>query len=282
MLRLGVQVSLQAKLVNLILKARSLECNTFQFFSRNPRQWKRVKLDKKDVRLFKRHLNKEEFNPIVIHAPYTCNLASPEKRLFKNSLKAFIQDLQEANLLGADFFVFHIGSHRHTSEKEGLERVSFALKKVLEEVNTKTIILLENTSGSGSWLGYRFWHHRFILKKLHWTNKIGVCLDTCHLWSAGYNIQTQEGIKGLLSEIEEEVGLERVKLIHLNDSKDPLGSRRDRHQHIGAGYIGMKGFKIILQEPFFRNLPIILETPKTSDEDDLRNLQVVRRIYYGL
>jgi len=144
------------------------------------------------------------------------------------------------------------------------------------------MILMENTAGSGSWLGYKFWHHSFILKKLRWTNKIGVCIDTCHCYAAGYDVATKAGLKKMFVEIEKEIGIERIKLVHLNDTLDRLGSRRDRHQHIGEGYIGREGFRNILSHPIVRSLPLILETPKRKMEDDKRNLERVRRIYYGL
>ncbi len=277
-MKLGVQISIQGGLDKVIDRAIELKCNCVQFFSRNPREWKRRRLDKIEVELFKQKLKTTKISPIVIHAPYTCNLASPKQRLYKESIKAFVRDIEDANILEADFFVFHMGSHSKTSEKEGLERVVKALKIALEKAKPRCIILLENTSGSGSWLGYIFWHHNYILRKLKWHKKIGVCLDTCHSFCAGYDISTPEGLENLLDEIEAQVGLERLKLIHLNDSKDKLGSKRDRHYHIGEGYIGLKAFERIVNHPKLKDLPFILETPNKNPLDDFKNLERVRSI----
>lgn len=282
MLKLGVQVSIQGGVDKAPLRAEELDCNAFQCFSRNPREWRRPKLDREEVSLFKRGIKEKAMCPVVIHAPYTCNLASPDKHLFKNSMRAFIKDVKDANVLGAHYFVFHMGSHSKTSELEGLERIARALKKTLQKVNTKTVLLMENTSGNGSWLGYKFWQHSFILKELKWSNKIGVCIDTCHCYAAGYDVASKEGLKKMFTEIDKYVGIERLKLVHLNDSMDPLDSRKDRHQHIGDGHIGREGFRNILRHPIIRNLPLILETPKKSIEDDLKNLETVRRLYYGI
>ncbi len=281
-MRLGVQVSIQGGLDKVVDRALHLGCNTVQFFSRNPREWRRKRLNKREVELFRKNLKNKDIKPVVVHAPYTSNLASPRKKLFYDSLRVFIKDIKDANLLEADYFVFHMGSHSKTSEIEGLKRVSYALKTTLRKVGTKTIILIENTSGSGSWLGYRFWHHAFVLKRLNWSNKIGLCLDTCHAWSAGYDVSSRRGLEKMLEEIDAHIGLERLKLIHLNDSKDPLGSRRDRHAHIGEGFIGEEGFRNILTHPLLKDLPFILETPNKEPQDDLKNLERVKRIYNGL
>jgi len=277
-MKLGMQISIQGGLDKVIDRALELGCNCIQFFSRNPREWKRKKLNKKEVELFKKKLKDTNISPVVIHAPYTCNLASPKKKLYRDSVKAFIRDVQDADVLGADFFVFHMGSHTKSSEKEGLDRVTEALKTVFEKLKPRCTILLENTSGSGSWLGYTFWHHNYILKKLKWNKKIGVCLDTCHSFCAGYDISTEEGLENLLEEIDKAVGLERLKLIHLNDSKDKLGSRKDRHFHIGEGFIGLEAFKRIVNHPKLRDLPFILETPNKNPSDDPKNLMIVKSI----
>jgi deoxyribonuclease-4 len=251
-----------------------------QVFSRNPRQWRKSLLAEEDISLFKKKVKESKIKPIVIHIPYTLNLASNKRRFYKITIEEFTTDLIESDKLGADFLVTHMGSHKGGTEAGGLLRITGALKKILEKTkDVKTMILLENTSGSGRWLGHVFRHHRFILERLGWSERIGICLDTAHAWAAGYKINEAKGLDSLLDEIECQVGLKRLKVIHLNDTREELGSRQDRHYDIGKGKIGNKGFRLIINHPLLRDLPFILETPKKSDADDVRNLKRVRRLY---
>jgi len=166
------------------------------------------------------------------------------------------------------------------SEKQGLERIAKALRLILKNTaNLSTEILLENTSGDGSSLGYIFSHHGLIFRKLRYNRRLGLCLDTAHAWCAGYRINNKDGLNSLLDQIDREIGIERLKVIHLNDTLDELGSRKDRHFHIGRGKIGEEGFKLVLSHPSLKYLPFILETPKTHEDDDMINLSTIRRIY---
>lgn len=283
MLKLGCQVSIAGKIYESVERAKLLGCNTMQIFTRNPRKYRRGNLDKEDIKIFREMVKKEKIEPVIAHIPYTLNLASSKNNFHKITIREFTQDLIEVDKLGIQYLVTHMGSHKGFTETEGLFRIIDALKKILEATPTvKTMILLENTSGSGKWLGYKFVHHNIILKNLNWTKRIGICLDTAHAWAAGYKINTLEGLNALLDEIEREVGLERLKLIHLNDTKEKLNSRRDRHFHIAKGLIGKEGFYNILNHPKLKNIPFILETPKNSDEDDIENLETVRRLYNGI
>lgn len=253
-----------------------------QMFARNPRQWRKSTLSKEDIKLFKEKVLNEKINPVVIHIPYTLNLASSKQRFHKITIKEFTQDLIEADKLGAQYLVTHPGSHKGASAEEGIDNLTRALKKILKGTKgVKTEILLENTAGSGSWLGYNFSQHKIVLEALKWTPRLGLCLDTAHAWAAGYKIDEEEGVNGLVAEIEREVGIERLKVIHLNDTKDKLDSRRDKHADIGVGNIGKKGISLIVNHPKLKNVPFILETPKDSDEDDIRNLNIVRELYNG-
>jgi deoxyribonuclease-4 len=282
-MRLGVQVRYGADLSDLLKQAKDLGCNTIQFFNHNPRGWKdTTKPTQEEINKFKKETKKLNINPLFIHLPYLLNLATPDDNLYKRSINAFINQIKKAQNLGVEFLVMHLGSHKKSGEKFGLRRIVQALNTILDKTYDSYVnILLENTAGSGSWLGYNFAHHGFILKNIRNKKRIGVCLDTCHAYVSGYDISKKEGLNNLLKEIDEETGLEKLKLIHLNDAKDKCGSRRDRHQDIGKGYIGYSGIKEIINHPFLKDIPFILETPKKTDSDDIRNLNTVRRLFHG-
>ncbi len=280
LLKLGVHVSIAGKIYKSVDRARQLDCNTMQIFSRNPRQWRKTALNFQDAATFKKKIREAKIDPVVVHIPYTLNLASAKRSFYKITIREFTADLIEADKLGADYLVTHMGSHKGGTEKGGLLRIANALRKVLAATpKVKTAVLLENTSGSGSWLGYNFSHQKFILEALDWTKRIGLCLDTAHAWAAGYKINSLKGLEALLEEIDREVRLERLKVIHLNDTNVELGSRLDRHFDIGKGKIGRKGFSLILNHPRLKDKPFILETPKEKEGDDVRNLEAVRALY---
>jgi deoxyribonuclease-4 len=276
---LGMQVSTEGKIYEALNRAHELGCNTMQVFSRNPQRWRDDFLDPKDIEEFKQRQEKFKIQPLFIHISYLINLASPNPRLYGGSIDAYIEDILEAHTLKADYIVTHMGSHKETSEEQGIERLTRALNRILEKTsNTSVGILLENTAGSGSWLGYKFTHQKKIIQGLKRKERVGLCFDTAHAYLAGYDIATKEGLEATLDEIEELVGIKLIKLIHLNDARDKLGSRHDRHEHIGKGNIGLEGMKRIINHPRLRNLPFILETPRKTNEDDAMNLNTVRRL----
>ncbi len=281
-MKLGVHVSIAGKIYKSIDRAVELGCNTMQIFSRNPRQWRKSSLSDEDVERFKKKVKKANISPVVIHIPYLLNLATAKKSFFKITIREFISDLVEADKLGADYLVTHVGSYKGGTEEGGLSRIIQALNKILKETKgAKTKVLLENTSGSGHWLGYKFSHQKIILDGLNRPEVVGICLDTAHAWAAGYKINEPRGLKALLDEIDQAVGLERLKVIHLNDTQEELGSLRDRHYDIGEGQIGRRGFNLIVNHPKLRELPFILETPKNNQDEDKENLKVVRQLHKG-
>ena len=280
MLKLGVHVSIAGKIYKSIDRTVELGCNTMQIFSRNPRQWRKTLLSDEDVERFKKKVKKSNISPVVIHIPYLLNLATVKKSFFKVTIKEFIADLVEADRLEADYLVTHMGSYKGGTEEGGLSRIIQALNKILKETKkVKTKVLIENTSGSGHWLGYKFSHQKIVLDGLNRPESVGICLDTAHAWAAGYKINEPRGLKSLLDEIDQAVGLERLKVIHLNDTQEKLGSLRDRHHDIGTGEIGRKGFNLIVNHPKLREAAFILETPKKRENEDKENLEAVREIY---
>jgi len=276
---LGVHVSVQGKIYEAVERAHKLGCNTMQIFSRNPQRWRDNFLEPKEIEEFNQRREKFKIRPLFIHIPYLINLASPNPRLYEASIEAYIEDILEAEALKADYIVTHMGSHKETSEEAGIERLTQALNIILEKTHhSKVGILLENTAGSGSWLGYKFSHQQKIIQGLKEKERVGLCFDTAHAYLAGYNIATQEGLEATLDEIDKLVGINLIQLIHLNDAKDRLDSHRDRHEHIGKGYIGRQGMKKIVNHPKLRNLPFILETPKDSENADKINLATTKRL----
>jgi len=280
---LGVHVSTEGKIYEALERARVLGCNTMQIFSRNPQRWRDNFIEPRDIEEFNRRQDKFKIRPFFIHIPYLINLASPNPRLYEASIEAYIEDILEAEVLGADYIVTHMGSHKETSEEAGMERLIQALNRILERTkNIRVGILLENTTGSGSWLGYKFSHQRKIIQGVKQKSRVGLCLDTAHAYLAGYDISKKDGLEQLLGEIDKLVGLNRIKLIHLNDALDKLGSKHDRHEHIGKGHIGLAGMARIINHPLLRNLAFILETPKDSLDADRMNLAVVKGLRASL
>lgn len=277
---LGVHVSGAGKIYQTLDIAHSLGCDTMQIFSRSPQSWRNdFKLSPGDIEEFKARRKKYKINPVFIHISYLINLASPEPRLYNGSIRAYIEDIRDAQSLGVDYIVTHMGSHKQTSEDAGIKRLVEALNKILEKTKgSKVGILLENTSGSGSWLGYRFYHQHKILKGLKEKSRVGLCLDTAHAYLAGYDLSTKQGLEKMLDEIQEMAGIKLIKLIHLNDAAGELGCHHDRHDHIGKGHIGLSGIKRIINHPKLRNIPMILETPKTTEKSDKENLKLVRKL----
>ncbi|KPK96443.1 MAG: hypothetical protein AMJ95_14270 [Omnitrophica WOR_2 bacterium SM23_72] len=280
---LGVHISGRRRLADTIEDAHKLGCNTMQVFSRSPQRWRDRFLDNKEIEEFNRRRKQFRINPVFIHIPYLINLASPNPRLYEASIEAYIEDILEASVLKVDYTVTHMGSHKDTSEEEGIKRLIEGLDIILEKTKHVQVgILLENTSGSGSWLGYKFSHQKTILENLKHKGRVGLCFDTAHAYLAGYDIATKQGLEHTLEEIDRMVGARLIKLIHLNDARDKLGSHHDRHENIGKGYIGMEGMSWIVNHPRLRDLPFILETPKSADDKlDIMNLKTVRRLRRG-
>jgi len=276
---LGVHVSGFGRIYNAPLFAHKLGCNTMQIFSRSPQKWRDGSLDKADIEEFRRVMDIYGIKPVFVHVPYLINLASARQTLYRISIKAYIEDIKEAEALGADYIVTHMGSHNDTSEKEGLSRLKAALKVIIEKTKDSSVgILLENTAGAGSWLGYKFEHQAEVMAGLGFNPRLGLCLDTAHAYLAGYDLSTKDGLYSTLGEIDRLIGIKYIRLIHLNDARGGLGSRCDRHEHIGKGGITGKGIRRILRHPLLKNKPFILETPKDNENSDKVNLAMVRRL----
>jgi len=281
-LKIGCHVSISGGIDNSVIRAEKLGCNTLQIFSKNAATWREKILDKVEVKKLKRNLKNSNLNidPVFIHTSYLINLASPSDELYFKSINSFIEEMKRADLLMVDpYLITHPGAHTGMGVEYGIQRVISALNIILEkssDLGLKTVILLENTAGSGTHLGYTFRQWKRMVEGVKDKKKMGICFDTCHSFAAGYDLSNKEGVEQTLEELDKYLGLERLRVVHLNDSKYPLGSRKDRHMHIGKGYIGLEGFRIMVNHRYLKNLPFVLETPKFGQRDDLDNINLVK------
>jgi deoxyribonuclease-4 len=248
-----------------------------QIFTRNQRQWHPQPLTIEEVSLFQEAWSRAASLPVASHASYLINLASSKQELTEKSIAAFIAEIQRCQQLGIPFVIIHPGSHGGDGVEAGLVRLSKALDQVLAATGPEVMVLLETTAGQGTSLGSRFEELAFILEHSQAPERLGVCVDTCHIFAAGYDIRTRPAYVQAMEAFDRLVGVERIKFFHLNDSKKELGSRVDRHTHIGQGAIGLTGFACLLNDPRFADHPMTIETEKGEDlQEDRDNLRVLR------
>ena len=277
-MRLGFHVSIAQGFSRVIEKAHKTRCDTIQLFSRNPRGWKYCDLNDNEVAEFRARCASSGISPCFLHLPYLPNLATVDEALYSKSVNSLCEDLRRAEILGIPFLIVHVGSRVKSSETEAIAKVIRAINESHQRVSNQVMILLENTAGQGTVLGSRFSQLKDILSGIDTQERIGICLDTAHAFQAGYDLSTRKGLDETLQECERLIGLKKLHLLHLNDSKVPLGSHSDRHWHIGKGYIGLKGFGNIINHPLLTHLPGIMETPRKSVKDDIRNMRVMRSL----
>ncbi len=270
-------MSIAGQLSRAVERARELECGTMQIFSRSPRGWKTASLDPAEVRRFRRLREAAGITPLVIHSSYLINLASPQHDLFERSVDAVGEELVRADRLGADFLVVHVGSDAAGGPEAGIPRVVDALRRI-RKFRSSTRLVLENTAGERGDIGSTVEELGEILRNLGDPDWPGLCMDTCHAFAAGYDLSRPDGVKAWVQALDAGVGMDRVQVLHMNDSKKGLNCRVDRHEHIGKGKIGSRGFGAIVRHPMLRRIPMILETPKESDADDRRNLNLLHRL----
>lgn len=275
-MRFGFHISIAGGLSRVSPRAVAKGCQTIQIFSRNPRGWNYSPLAQREVESFRSGISQEGIEPVVVHMPYLPNLANPRPEFYRRSLGSLCEDLRRANLLGAQYLVMHVGSSLGASQPEAIKRIVKGINTAFQLVETGAILLLENTAGAGTEIGYRFESFKLIFEGVSQRERIGICLDTAHLFEAGYDLSSALGLEETLNEFDHLIGLGKLSLLHLNDSKTPLGSKSDRHWHIGEGHIGLAGFRRIVNHSKLKDLSGIMETPRKSEEDDLRNMEVIR------
>ena len=265
-----------------LFEGKRVGCEVIQIFTHNTNTWHMKPISSEQLELFEKAKKETKVIPISVHVGYLINIASPEDRIWKRSVNALKKEIQRAELLGIPYVVMHPGAHKGAGEENGIRKIAEGLKEVISDSSQNTKILLETTAGQGTSIGYRFEHLAEIMEKISIPERIGICLDTCHIFSAGYDFRTEEQYEALIEELEKLVGIDYVFLIHMNDSKKECGSRVDRHMHIGKGKIGEKGLSYFLKDNRFKETPFIIETPKGKDEKgidyDIINLQKLRQI----
>ena len=278
-MQIGAHVSISGSLDLAVDNAVERECNAFQIFTRNPRSWFAKDLDPVQVKKFKEKLQKSGIDRMATcaHMPYLPNLSSPDEDGYQKSIKSMTQEIERCHELGIPYLVTHLGSHKGSGEENGMRRLVSALNKVAE-TNADVIILLENTAGQKNSVGSDFTQLEEIFSKCKPSKKFGICLDTCHAFVAGYDLRTKEDVTKAIKKFDDSIGLENLKILHLNDSKGELNSNRDRHDHIGLGAIGKEGLGEIVKIMNKNNIPIVLETPIDDIRDDFENISKAKSL----
>ena len=270
-MKLGFHVSIQDGVDRAVDRADAISCTTFQIFTQSPRMWRHRELREEEVKRFKYKLQETGIDPVFSHMPYLPNLSTPDPVNYRKSVETLTAEVAKCNQLGVRYLVTHLGSHLGSGTERGMERIVEALNHVNAVFDETPIILLENTSGKTNEVGSTFNEISRIIEKVE-SDRVGVCLDTCHAYTRGYDIATQRGLAEALDELDSYVGLGRLYLVHLNDARDTLGSRLDRHEHIGLGKIGEEGFRVILNS-VLREVPIVMETPMDERRTDVDNMR---------
>lgn len=277
---LGSHMSIAGGVFNALISGQELGCTTIQIFTKSNNQWKARPLTASEISEFRTKQKEYQISPVVAHDSYLINAASPDKALQKKSMEALLVELQRCEALGISYLVMHPGSHVGTGEKEGIKRIAEAINWVHSETKDFTVqIALETTAGQGTNLGYRFEQLAEIMDLTEQKKRLAVCLDTCHIFAAGYDIRTDTGCEKTIAEFDKIVGLDKLKVIHFNDSVKDFGSKVDRHEHIGKGKIGLEGFRFFMNDERFEKIPKILETPKDEEgKFDRMNLATLRKL----
>ncbi|HAE91593.1 MAG TPA: endonuclease IV [Tissierella sp.] len=275
MLNIGCHLSVSKGLYSAALDAISIGANTFQFFTRNPRGGKAKEIDMEDINKLKQIIEEYKFAPIFAHGAYTMNLASNKKETREFANMILKDDLERLKLIPNTYYIFHPGSHVGQGSETGIELIVNALNEAIDE-NNNTIVLLEGMSGKGTEIGRSMEELKAIIDGVNYNENLGICIDSCHLYSSGYDIVND--LDGVLEEIDNIIGLDRVKAVHLNDSKVEFNSNKDRHEVIGEGTIGLEAIINIINHPLLKNLPFNLETPNELDGYK-KEIEMLRKEY---
>jgi deoxyribonuclease-4 len=279
-LRVGFHGSISGGVDRAVDRAVEIGCDAFQIFTRNPRSWKYSELDAGTVEAFRRKKAESGIDPVFGHMPYIMNLATPHDRVYGRSVESLSVGMGRCSSLGIPFLVTHLGSHLGSGAEAGVGKVVDALDAVLRDDGSDVVVLLENGAGAANVVGSRFEELGLILGGVGYPERVAVCLDTCHAFVAGYELRTPEALGETLDCFDAAVGLDRIGLVHLNDSVGGMGSGIDHHEHVGLGEIGVEGFRAILGSPLI-GCPLIMETPIDDRRGDIENLAFLRGLVGG-
>jgi len=277
---LGAHMSIAGGVDKALDRGYSIGCTTIQLFTKNNNQWNARKLSDEEIEAFHKKQKHYKISPVIAHNSYLINLASPNKNISRKSYRAFLVEMERCELLKILYLVTHCGSTLGKNSDRGIKTLADVINKFHQDKPAYRVkICLETSAGQGSSLGTTFEQLAAILSNIEKTERVGLCIDTAHIFAAGYDIRTISKCRDVFQEFEYILGIECIKVIHLNDSKKGFGSRIDRHEHIGKGFIGLKAFKFILNERKFKDIPKILETPKGKDlKEDIENITILRSL----
>ncbi len=276
----GAHMSIAGGVSKAFGRGEYVACEVMQIFSKNERQWQAKPYSDEEIAAFQAEQQRTGIAPVIVHASYLINLAAPAAELWEKSIAAFADELERCAVLDIPAIVIHPGAHTGSGETAGLQRIVAALDRLFAAgTGTDVTVLLETTAGQGTSLGCCFEHLAYVLEHVTCPQRLGICVDTCHLLAAGYDIRTAADYEATFAEFERQIGLHHIQAFHLNDSQQPLGSRVDRHTHIGQGCIGLPAFQLLVNDTRFSRLPMIIETPKGKDlREDIENLTLLRSL----
>ncbi len=275
---LGAHMSIAKGLSEALIEGSSIGCTTIQIFTKNNRRWDAKEPSPEVIDAFKKTQKSTGIDPVVAHASYLINLGSPDPELYKKSINGLIQELSFCEKMNIPYLVLHPGSYTNGTPEQALASISQGIQKALTAVPGSCMILLETMAGQGTVVGKNFSELHQIYAKIHDRSRVGICLDTCHIFAAGYEFNTKKLYDALWQEFDATLGLSLLKVIHLNDSLKPLKSYVDRHEHIGFGNVGITAFELLMNDERFFDIPKILETPKKNNDDDYKNMQNLIRL----
>lgn len=274
----GCHVSAAGGVSKAFQRGVDIGCSAIQIFSKNQKQWKPKPFDDEEVTAYHDEQERTEIGTVIIHDSYLINLCAPDPAMLKKSHTAFEDEIYRADLLKVPYLIFHPGAHLGKGEEWGIKMIAESLNKSIDKFpDSRVMLLLETTAGQGTGIGYTFEQLRSIIDLVDDDNRMGVCLDTCHVFAAGYDIRTNESYNAVFKEFDEVLSLDRLKVIHVNDSKKAYGSRVDRHANLGEGEIGRKAFDLLVNDERLLNIPMILETPG-GDEMFKKNLKLLKKL----
>ena len=278
--RFGAHTSIAGGLYRALERGASCGCDVIQLFSKSSQQWAGKPITEEALERWRQARRQSGVEPVMVHDTYLINPASPDAVLWRRSVQALAEEYERCRMLDIPYLVMHPGAHLQHGEAAGIERVARAINRLhAAQPHNPTLLLVENTAGAGTTLGYRFEHLRDIFAAVAEESRLGVCLDTCHALAAGYDLRAAAGWQQTVEQLNRVLGYRQVRAFHINDSKGPLGSRRDRHAHLGQGEIGLEGLRCIVNDRRFAGLPMVIETPKASEESDVINLGVLRALW---
>ncbi len=276
---LGAHFSIAGGIHKALYTGQSYGCTAVQLFTKNATTWKERQLTNEDIQYFRNAVTDTGITRIAAHTSYLINLASPDREKRNKSRIALAEELIRADALGVPFVVHHPGSHMGKGLKKGMDQIAVEMNEIFRQHPQLTPrLLFETTAGQGAGIGHKFEQLAYIIEQIHEQNRVGVCLDTCHIFAAGYDIRNENAYQETMAQLRATVGIERLLFIHLNDSLKGLGSRVDRHAHIGEGAIGLTGFQLIMTDPDLIDIPKVIETHKGSDTEDFDTINLTRLI----